>query len=191
MMVDKLVEKYELTKSDAIDGIYTVSDHGDRPIMVRYTSDGVIYPAISRSYAYRIQADLDSIKVIYKGQLIYRTNGRGEELVDTIHKFHNNTIYIKPYKHFCIMQRAGYSLYLDDDEIYIRTADGGNSAFGLFDIGIKVLKDSNPLIISFNLSLKEVADFIYKNKRRISFVNHMDFFVIDVCGYIFYFPEPK
>ena len=189
-MVDKLIEKYELTKSDAIDGIYTVSDH-NKSIMVRCTSDGVIHPAFSRSYAYRIQADQDSIKVIYKDQLIYHTSGRWGELVDTICKFHNNTIYIKPDKHFCILQRAGYSLCLDDNEIYIRYVDGCKSPFGLFDIGIKVLKDCNPRIISTNLSLKEVSDFIYKNKRRISFVTHMDFFVIDVCGTVFYFPRSK
>ena len=89
------------------------------------------------------------------------------------------------------MQRAGYSLCLDEDEIYIRPVEGGNSAFGLFDIGIKVLKDSNPQIISSNLTIKEVYYFIYKNRRLISFVNHMDFFVIDVCGIVFYFPPSK
>lgn len=190
MMVDKLIEKYELRKSDAIDGIYTVSDH-NKSIMVRCTSDGVMYPTFSMSPVYRIQADLDSIKVIYKDQLIYSVNGGRDELLYISNKYHNNIIYINLNDHHSIFSRAGYKLTLDEDDLYIRLMGGGNSAFGLFDIGIQVLKDSNPLIISSNLSLKEVSDFIYKNKRRISFVTHMDFFGIDMCGTVFYFPPTK
>ena len=190
MIVDKLVEKYELTPSDAIDGIYTVS-HNNKSIMVRCTSDGIMYPAFSISHVYRIQADLDSIKVIYKNQLVYSTIGGRDELLYISNRYHNNIIYINPKRSYNIVSRSGYVLCLDEDEIYIRPAGGSNSAFGLFDIGVKVLKDSNPRIISTNLSLKEVADFIYKNKRRISVVTHMDFFGIDVRGAIFYFPPSK
>ena len=186
-MIDKLVEKYDLVKRGDIDGLYSIPHPRNWLFLVECISDCIIYPISHDRRECGVQADLESIHVIYKDQLIYSTGGGRKKLLDTILKFQHNTIYLGGANQ--ILGRGGYTLHLDKDEIYIRTVDGSNGPFSLFEIGIKAMHHFNPQIISTNCNLKEVADFIYKNKQHIAGVSHMEFIIFDVCGIPFYFPD--
>ena len=186
-MMDKLVEKYDLMKRGSIDGLYSIPHPRNWLILVECISDCIIHPVSHDRRECRVQADLESIHVIYKDQLIYSTSGGHKELLDTILKFQRNTIYIAGSNQ--ILGRGGWTLHLDKDEIYIGTVDDSIGPFSLFDIGIKAMDDFNPQIISTDCNLKEVADFIYKNKQHIAGVSYMEFIIFDVCGIPFYFPD--
>ena len=186
-MMDKLVEKYDLVKRGDIDGLYSIPHPRNWLILVECTHDYVIHPVSIENSYYRVQADLESINVIYKDQLLYSTSGGRRELIDTILKFRHNTIYIGGTNQ--ILGRGGYTLHLDKDEIYISAVDDRNGPFSLFDIGIKAIDDCNPRTLLTNCNLKEVSDFIYKNKQHIPGVAHMEFIVFDVYGMPFYFPD--
>lgn len=131
------------------------------------------YPANLNLRAPIVRADDEMIEVIYRGKVIYSCPAGVDNLSNTI--LNNMPYYAKPW--YSDDPAVGGltdsygSIYLRyrGCSMYIKKEGGVNGPFDAFEFGVLVNANFQP--IYEHCTIKEMCEFIYKNRSEVSGVN--------------------
>ena len=144
-----------------IDGVY-----------VRFLVDGdrLIYtPALvnCKYETLHMIADDESVRILYRGEELWRREAGNESIQLAIHKIYNHTI-STPYatlysQRMDLLNPNGEYVTLDGGKLHITSSYNHHPhMFGTYDLGWGPSK-----VLLENVTLQEISDFIYKNRFHI------------------------
>ena len=171
-----MLHNYGPLEISHLDGetIFKFSWGKSRYIFLWSPEDGCMYyPANLNLRAPIVRADDEMIEVIYRGKVIYSCPAGVDNLSNTI--LNNMPYYAKPW--YSDDPAVGGltdsygSIYLRyrGCSMYIKKEGGVNGPFDAFEFGVLVNANFQP--IYEHCTIKEMCEFIYKNRSEVSGVN--------------------